>query len=110
MSETIWLASDNPMEMLQYLSNRVTERKLRLFALSCWGWGVPNWGWHYEAVKEYKLSDVPRAVERFADGEGTRQAIEEAIATVRRKPFPTDERDRLLLRPALEMSNVLTLD
>src|SRR5262245_4629969 len=35
MTETEWLTDSNPQRMLQFLRQKASERKLRLFAVSC---------------------------------------------------------------------------
>ena len=40
MSEAEWLSSDDPKHMLEYLRNRMSERKLRLCVC---GWCLQMW-------------------------------------------------------------------
>lgn len=61
MSETDWLRSRDPATMLDFLADRASERKLRLFAVAC-----------CYRVKKHAGDDAVRgaieASERYADG------------------------------------------
>jgi hypothetical protein len=72
MTEAEWLASDDPIPMLNNLGNEPNDRKMRLFACACcrrvWGW-IPN-------PDERAAVEV---AERFTDGQAT---LEERRATL----------------------------
>ena len=68
MKEREWLSSDNPARMLSALENKLSARKLRLFACGCARlvWSLVDPG------------DVQNAVvvaERFVDGEATQRQL-----------------------------------
>jgi hypothetical protein len=70
MTETTWLSSPSPQEMLQFLADRgfVSERKLRLFAVACcrliW-----------ELILDAKSREAIEVAERFADGLASEREI-----------------------------------
>jgi hypothetical protein len=81
MTETEWLAGDDPGAMLEYLRGRAGDRKLRLLSVA--RWRLLDGGHGREAI------DV---AERYADGLGTKAALKRARQGVRaiRHGLPTD--------------------
>jgi len=73
MTEDRWLACDNPDEMLAYLRGQVSERQLRLFACACcrriW-----------DRLPDDRCRWAVEILERCADGRGTDQEVQTAIA------------------------------
>ena len=69
MNELDWLAGADPLAMLDYLGEQVTERKLRLFACACVRrfWADLRWPIPREAVA---------MAERFAEGTATIEEVE----------------------------------
>lgn len=72
MTETEWLACADPHWMLQFLRGKVSDRKLRLFAVSC----CRRIGHHFDEPCRGALA----VAERFADGQATRVELETAGA------------------------------
>jgi len=65
MTEQEWLTCTNPEPMLEYLRGKVSDRKLRLFAVACCRHllqQIPLHSWDQEAVE---------VAERYADGKST---------------------------------------
>lgn len=58
MTESEWLTASNPRDMLIFLSGRVSDRKLRLFAFRCWD---EQWG--------SNTPDQADAADRYAEGQ-----------------------------------------
>jgi hypothetical protein len=61
VTEAQWLTSTDPQSMLEFLSGRVTERKLRLFVCAC----VRR---HWDALNDDCSRRAVEVAERFADG------------------------------------------
>jgi hypothetical protein len=61
MTEAEWLSADDPGLMLDYLENRVSDRKLRLFAVACCRRLWP-------LLTDERSRDAVSAVEQYADG------------------------------------------
>jgi len=83
MTEAEWLASLDSHEMLVFASDKLSDRKLRLFAVACcrliWQW-----------IPEESSRDAVLVGERFADRLATKKALQklripmrEALRTVR---------------------------
>jgi hypothetical protein len=72
MTENEWLACTDPQKMLDFLRGRVSDRKLRLFAVACW-WRAFNWlvsGDCLAAKEKGRLfQDVAERAVQFADGQ-----------------------------------------
>jgi hypothetical protein len=66
MTEAEWLACSEPERMLEFLGSNASERKLRLYAVSCC-----LQMWHL--MTDERSKDAVRLAERFADGIATRQ-------------------------------------
>jgi hypothetical protein len=70
MTEAEWLAGENPTPMLELLRGKVSNRRLRLFAVACcrhvWEWLL---GYSREAVE---------VAERYADKQATRAEMFQA--------------------------------
>src|SRR5512145_157244 len=77
MTEAQWLACTNPQPMLEFLRRKVSDRKVRLFAVACcrrvWS-----------SLEHQEFCDAVRRAESFADGLADRaemlQAHEKACA------------------------------
>src|SRR5512145_3104431 len=77
MTEAQWLACTNPQPMLEFLRRKVSDRKVRLFAVACcrrvWS-----------SLEHEEFRDAVRKAESFADGLADRaemlQAHEKACA------------------------------
>jgi hypothetical protein len=74
MNEDEWLASADPIAMLDYLEGKVSDRKLRLFACACVRrhWGLLRYRTPREAVE---------LAERLAEGQADAQAVEDMRQT-----------------------------
>jgi hypothetical protein len=75
MTEAQWLACTDPTPMLEFLRDRASERKLRLFACGC-----VRLIWHLlGSTRSGHLSRTAVEVaERFADGRATERELTEA--------------------------------
>jgi hypothetical protein len=61
MTEADWLACEDPTPMLAFLQGKVTDRKLRLFAVACWR-RAPH------LLKSKHQQRAIEVAERYADG------------------------------------------
>ena len=78
MTEDEWLTCVEPVPMLEFLRGKVSDRKLRLFAVGCWRVVLPFYGrWSREAVEIAEL---------FADGRGTREDLLRVWQQTRKSP------------------------
>lgn len=74
MTEPDWLACDEPDTMLDFLLDRVSDRKFRLFACACLRR-------HSALLSEYKwAAKALEAAEKFADGQITQAQMNRAAA------------------------------
>jgi hypothetical protein len=64
MTRDDWLVCGDPVHLLDFLDDRVTDRKLRLFACA---WGRDVW----RHLSDERSREAILAGERFADGEAT---------------------------------------
>jgi hypothetical protein len=62
MTESEWLACANPEKMLEFLKAKVSDRKLRLFAVACC-----RLVWH--RVDDWGSLTAVESAERYADGQ-----------------------------------------
>src|SRR5262249_19354545 len=69
MTETDWFACAEPAPMLEFLRGRVSERKLRLFAVTCCR-GI----WH---LLEWPDQSALAVAERYADGVASPEEVTE---------------------------------
>jgi hypothetical protein len=76
MDESIWLNCANPAVMLEYLFDRATDRKLRLFACACCRR-------YWRSLTDRRGQQVIEAGERFADGRLDRAGLEPVIGSAR---------------------------
>jgi hypothetical protein len=92
MTETEWLAHDDPAPLLAYVAGRASERQLRLFLCACCARVLQaaapwrNLSRRGRALCMQMLRDALRTVERFADGlcgpsalESARRAAKDAV-------------------------------
>ena len=71
MTEAEWLACTDPTPMLEFLGDRASSRKLRLFAVACCRRIWP-------LITEVHCREAVEIAERFADGLVTAEAQEAA--------------------------------
>jgi hypothetical protein len=83
MTEQQWLESGDLREMLEFLRNRASERKLRLFAVAC----CRHLPWSLELLQEESAFVQPlvKLAESFADGLLTRDEARVAQAAAQEK-------------------------
>ena len=75
MTEIEWLACTDPNRMLDFLENRASDRKLRLFAVACC-----RRVWHL--MKDRRHRDAVEAADQLADGRLTEAAFAIALCPV----------------------------
>ncbi len=68
VTEAEWLACENPASVLEYLRERVADRKLRLFACGCC-----RAIWHL--IDDGHCRQAVEIAERFADGQSTQRQV-----------------------------------
>jgi hypothetical protein len=72
MTEAEWLACDDPTAMLEFLRGKVSDRKLRLFAVAC-GWKTLRLYPHQ--TKEKALQSAELLADRLATNSDRRAAL-----------------------------------
>lgn len=100
MEEAEWLASHDPVEMLESMPNQASARRLRLFACACCR--------HFEdALTAEQFMETVKTAEAFADGQTTKAALKRARQGVRkvRHELP-DARDHHIEWVALWLAEV----
>jgi hypothetical protein len=89
MTESEWLAAEEPQPMLNFLGSRVSDRKLRLFACGCCRLaGFPN----------QKVRRAVEVAERFADGQANAADLSACFQAIwpnpgLRRPYLMGDRD-----------------
>jgi hypothetical protein len=76
MTESDWLACTDPQKMLEYLRDRASDRKLRLFACACC-----RRVWH--KLSDERCRRTVEVVERIADGQGHVSELDQARNKIR---------------------------
>jgi hypothetical protein len=71
MTEAEWLAANDPTPLLEFLRGKVSDRKLRLFAVACC-----RKVWHLLLGEQSR--HAAEVTERFADGEASEQELWDA--------------------------------
>jgi hypothetical protein len=71
MNEAEWLACDDPLPMMEFLSGKASERKLRLFACACC-----RRIWHL--LKDPRSRRAAEVSEQYADGIASEAELREA--------------------------------
>jgi hypothetical protein len=71
MTEAEWLACTDPLDMVNAVGDRLTERKLRLFLVACCRRLS-------QVLKERRLREAVETAERFAEGLYGEQELDEA--------------------------------
>jgi BTB/POZ domain-containing protein KCTD9 len=77
VNEKQWLSGDRTMAMLGHARHRIPQRQILLFAAACVGRLRPS----REAETFATLAEHTR---RFADGQGSYEAVEKSLASLRR--------------------------
>jgi hypothetical protein len=90
MNEAEWLESLDPWKMLKYLEGKVSDRKLRLYAVACC-WGVTH------LFPSEVCCDALHTAERLAEGEVSPLEVTEALGRLAGiVPPPQDSRRDVL--------------
>jgi hypothetical protein len=97
MTRADWLTCTDPALMLDFIRERATDRKLRLFAVA---WGRDVW----RHLPDERSRDAILAAERYADGAATfadlLAAHRDAADVVREIPLASDRRTGVTRRQA----------
>jgi hypothetical protein len=101
MTESEWLACEDPQIMLEFLRGGASERKLRLFAVACCRQLL-------SLSSSQHLVQAVEAAERYADGLGTKAALKRARQGVRvvRHRIPAGQTERASEWVALWLAEV----
>jgi hypothetical protein len=96
MTETEWMACASEVTMLRFLKDRISDRKLRLFAIACClrAWGHLLDGWQRTAIQlaeryadgvapTAKLADAWKDAEHHAAGYPIDEAMRAAVEVLR---------------------------
>src|ERR1700722_14091804 len=87
MTETEWLACDDPIRMLEFLQDKASERKLRLYL--CGGArGISHLFYRPESLTAIEVA------ERFVDGQANEEELETAERAAEIPTFGYDFSDR----------------
>lgn len=86
MTEQEWLACDDPQKMLEFLQGKVSERKLRLFAVAC--------GRRIDGIADDRLRHAIMVAEKHADG----LATDDELADAHEECAKGRERDEVAIR------------
>ena len=82
MTEAEWLAATDALAMLEFMRGKVSERKLRLFAVGCCRRVWPSLGKHGR-----RAVDV---AERYTDGQADERELKDAEYASRFRPYAGD--------------------
>jgi hypothetical protein len=77
VTEAEWLAATDPLPMLEYLRDKASDRKLRLFAAACCRF-------LYRLIPDQRSRKAIGVAERFADGEVSPDKLRYAWGSARR--------------------------
>jgi hypothetical protein len=85
MTEAEWLEGTHPQKMLEFLRGKVSDRKLRLFAVACW-WRGYNWLVSGDCLATREdgrfFREVAERAVQFADGQATAEDLRVASEAV----------------------------
>jgi len=67
MTESEWMSSEEPTEMLKWIKGKAKDRRLRLFAVACCRWA---WEWIQPQTNRQIVEEVEESIDRlFGDAE-----------------------------------------
>src|SRR4029077_19062515 len=90
MNEAEWLACTNPQQMLEFLRDKASDRKFRLFACACC-----RRIWHL--LGDERLQKAVAVSEKVADGKGDLSQLHDILGDVR--PIARNWCPAVLIRP-----------